>query len=142
LGEGRRVRGHRRIGTRLETGYGARAAEIAAALAGHFARGQDAERAVPYHLQAGRQALERSAHQEAISYLTAGLALLATLPETPARAQQELALQIALGPALAAAKGYTAAEVEQTYARAHALCQQVDETPQLFPALWGLCRFY
>jgi predicted ATPase len=32
--------------------------------------------------------------------------------------------------------------VEQTYARAQALCQQIGETPQLFPTLRGLCRFY
>jgi predicted ATPase len=111
-------------------------------LAGHFAWGQDAERSIIFHAQAGQQALARSAHVEAVSYLTTGLELLATLPETPARAQQELALQIALGPALAATKGYTASEVEQTYARGRALCQEVDETPQLFPALWGLGRFY
>ena len=35
-----------------------------------------------------------------------------------------------------------APEVEQTYARARALCQQVGETPQLFPTLRGLWRFY
>jgi predicted ATPase len=64
------------------------------------------------------------------------------LPETPARAQQELDLQIALGPALMAMKGYAAPEVEQTYARARDLCAQVGETPQLFPTLRGLCRFY
>ena len=44
------------------------------------------------------------------------------LPETPARVQQELDLQIALGPALSATKGFAAPEVEQTYARARALC--------------------
>ena len=75
-------------------------------------------------------------------HLTKGLELLATLPETPARAQPELDLQIALGPALMAMKGYAAPEVEQTYARARALCAQVVETPQLFPTLRGLCRFY
>jgi predicted ATPase len=32
--------------------------------------------------------------------------------------------------------------VEQTYARARALCAQVGETPQLFPTLRGLCWFY
>jgi predicted ATPase len=74
--------------------------------------------------------------------LTTGLVLLATLPDTPARAQQELDLQIALGPALVATKGMAAPEVEQTYARARALCTQVGETPQLFPTLWGLCLFY
>ena len=46
------------------------------------------------------------------------------------------------GPALMAIKGAATLEVEQTYARARALCVQVGETPQLFPTLWGLCRFY
>ena len=32
--------------------------------------------------------------------------------------------------------------MEQTYARARALCAQVGETPQLFSALQGLCTFY
>ena len=38
-------------------------------------------------------------------------------------------------------KGQAAPEVEQTYARARVLCVQMGETPQLFPTLWGLCRF-
>ena len=67
---------------------------------------------------------------------------MATLPETPARARQELDLQMALAPALMASKGYAAPEVEHTYARAQELCRQVGETTQLFPALRGLCRFY
>jgi hypothetical protein len=33
-------------------------------------------------------------------------------------------------------------EVEQTYARARALCAQAGDTPQLFPTLGGLWRFY
>jgi predicted ATPase len=32
--------------------------------------------------------------------------------------------------------------VEQVYARAQELCQQMGDTPQLFPVLWGLWRFY
>jgi AAA ATPase domain len=39
-------------------------------------------------------------------------------------------------------KEWAVPEVEQTYARARALCAQVGETPQLFPALLGLSRFY
>jgi predicted ATPase len=39
-------------------------------------------------------------------------------------------------------KGYAAPEVEQTYARARALCQELGESPQLLPALAGLFRFY
>src|SRR4029453_17138974 len=89
-----------------------------------------------------QQALQRSANLEAVRHLTTALELLATLPETPARAQQELDGQIALGPALMVTRGYAAPEVEQTYARARELCRQVGETPQLFPTLRGLCWFY
>ena len=64
--------------------------------------------------------------------------MLKTLPDTPERTQQELVLQTTLGPALMATKGYAAPEVEHAYARARALCQQVGETPQLFPGAAGL----
>jgi predicted ATPase/class 3 adenylate cyclase len=111
-------------------------------LAQHYTEAGLAERAIDYWQRAGQHANERSAHVEAISHLTKGLSLLATLPETPARSQQELDLQLALGVALAATKGTGAREVEQTYARARVLCAQVGEIPQLFSALRGLCRFY
>jgi len=41
-----------------------------------------------------------------------------------------------------ATKGAGAPEVEGTYARARELCQQVGDTPQLFPVLYGLWLFY
>ena len=50
-------------------------------------------------------------------------------------------LQIALGVPLMATKGYAAPEVERAYTRARELCQQIGETPQLFPVLWGLWGF-
>jgi class 3 adenylate cyclase/predicted ATPase len=110
-------------------------------VARHYTEAGLTEQAIPYWQWAGQQALQRSANPEAVQHLTTGLALLATRPETPARAQQELELQLALGPALTATKGQ-APEVEQTYARARELCRQVGETPQLFPTLRGLCWFY
>jgi predicted ATPase/DNA-binding winged helix-turn-helix (wHTH) protein len=139
---GHRVRLHQQIGTRKEAGYGAQARQIAAELAVHFTRGRDAWRAVTYFYYAGENALGRSAYQEAITHLTMGLEILATLPETAARAQQELDLRMALGPAVMAIKGTASPEVEQTYARARALCQHIGDTLQLFQTLWGLCRFY
>jgi predicted ATPase len=139
---GRRAHLHRQIGGRLEAGYGHRAPEIAAELAVHFTQGRDDHRAVQYLRHAGDNAMRRWAYQEAITYLTRGLELLETQPETPVRAQQELDLQLALGPALMAAKGWAAPEVEYTYARARVLCAQVRQTPQLFPTLRGLWRFY
>jgi class 3 adenylate cyclase/predicted ATPase len=111
-------------------------------VARHYTEAGLTEQAIPHWQRAGQQALQRSANPEAIQHLTRSLALLATLPETPARVQQELDLQMALAPALMASKGYAAPEVEHTYARAQELCRQVGETTQLFPALRGLCRFY
>jgi predicted ATPase len=123
LSAGRRVQCHQAIGRRLEAGYGAQAAEVAAELAMHFERGRDYRRAVHYLGQAAANAAQRHAPHEVIALVTKGLELLATLPETPARAQQELDLQLALGPALRATKGPAAPEVEQTYTRARVLCQ-------------------
>jgi predicted ATPase len=43
-----------------------------------------------------------------------------------------------LGPALAAAHGFGAPEIERTYLRARDLCEQLGEPVELFRALWGL----
>src|SRR5262249_51265046 len=68
--------------------------------------------------------------------------VLATLPETPQRTQHELDLQLTLGPAWMVIKGWSDPEAERIYTRARMLCHQMGETPQLFPALWGLWLFY
>jgi predicted ATPase len=133
---------HRCIGEREEAGYGPQAHERAAVLAVHFERGRDAERAIKYLQHAADNALHRCAYTDAITHLTKALALLTTLPEMPERAQRELDVQLALGPAFMATKGLAAPEVEQTYARARTLCAQIGETPQVFSALRGLAVFY
>src|SRR5262249_26616804 len=111
-------------------------------VAHHYTEAGLGAQAVPYWQRAGQRALQRSANPEAVQHLTKGLEVLQTLPDAPQRLQQELDLQLSLGPALTAVKGFGAPEVEQSYARARALCQQVGETPQLFPTLLGLCMFY
>jgi hypothetical protein len=111
-------------------------------LAHHYTEAGLMAQAVPYWQRAGQRAIERSANLEAVAHLTQGLELLATLPDTPERAQQELDLQTTLGPALMFTKGQAAPEVLQAYARARALCQQMGETPQLFQVLRGVWLFY
>lgn len=111
-------------------------------LAHHYTAANLPARAIPYWQKAGRVATERSAHTEACGHFTQGIALLASLPDGPERAQQELTLQIALGGPLIASKGYGALEVEQVYARAQALCQQLDDSPRLLQVLLGLEAFY
>src|SRR5262249_21755338 len=133
---------HQRIAQVVEASFPEVSETQPELVAHHYTEAGLGAQAIPYWQQAGQQALQRSANLEAVRHLTIGLGLLAPLPDTPARAQQELDLQLALGTALMATKGQAAPEVEQTYARARTLCVQVGETPQLLPTLRGLCRFY
>ncbi|MBI2468969.1 MAG: AAA family ATPase, partial [Candidatus Rokubacteria bacterium] len=142
ISAGRRVELHRRIGERLEAGLGERAVEVAAELAMHFERGRDVSRAIRYLRLAGEIATQRSATREAVGHLTRALDLLQTEPDTPQRAEQEVALQIALGGPLMAMKGRGAPEVERVYTRAQELCQRIGESPRLFTVLWGLFLFH
>jgi class 3 adenylate cyclase/predicted ATPase len=111
-------------------------------LAHHYTEAGLTEQAIPYWQRAGENASNRSANVEAVSHFTIGIELLKTLPETPERTQHTLTLYIALGAALLITKGQAAPEVEYAYTRAHELCQQVGETPELVPVLFGLWRCY
>lgn len=142
LGPGHRGQLHQRLGIRLEATYGRRAEEIATELAEHFARGHDFRRAVRYLHWAAENAAHRSVPREVIKLLTQVLALLRQFPETSEHTQQEFDLQMTLGSVFIATKGYAALEVAQTYARAHVLCHQVLESPQLAQTLVGLCLFH
>jgi hypothetical protein len=59
-------------------------------------------RAVHYWQQTGDNAAQRNAHHDAVAALRKGLALLATLPDSPERMQRELALRLTLGELLMA----------------------------------------
>jgi class 3 adenylate cyclase/predicted ATPase len=111
-------------------------------LAHHYTEAGLGEQAIGYWQRAGERATQRSANMEAVHHLTKGVEILRTLSDTPARTQQELMLQVALGAPLMAAKGYSAPEVGHAYARARELCHQIGDIPQLFPVLYGLSVFY
>src|SRR5262245_5207678 len=133
---------HQRIAQVLEAQFPDMEATQPELLAHHFTEAGDSAKAVGYWQRAGERAVGRSANLEAISHLTTGLGVLQTLPETAERNQQELLLQITLGPALMNTKGFAAPEAEHAYARARVLCQSVGDTPQLFSVLRGLWQFY
>jgi predicted ATPase len=106
-------------------------------LAQHCAHAGLVERAIAYYTRAGERAVARSAMAEAIAQLTKGLELLKSLPDAAPRWRQELELQIALGRALIVTQGYPAPAVGETYARARALCEQLDRPPEIAPVLYG-----
>ena len=140
LGQAQRVRWHRRVGECLEAGYGRRTQEVASTLALHFERGRDVGRAVQYRRAAVEQALARSAYAEAGEHCRQGLALLETLPVTPERTAQELALRTDLSTVLSVTHGYAAPVLEENLQRARVLCQEVEATVELVPILVGLSR--
>jgi predicted ATPase len=121
--------------------YGEKSGDVAAELALLLEAARDFSRAADYFLVAAQNAAHVCANQEAVVLARRGIELLASLPDTPERARKELALQITLGPALFATKEWASPDVEAAYTRAHALCRELGETPDLFPALWGLCLF-
>ncbi|MFN8454075.1 MAG: AAA family ATPase [Anaerolineae bacterium] len=147
LAEAERVYFHEAVGHELERLYGEQTEEVAVELARHFeAAGLIAE-AVHYLHQAGSRAVRLSANEEAVGHFNRALALLQTLPESPERNRQELALQIALGAPLTITKGYSSPELEQTSNRALKLYQAVsaqgsvqvvEDILQLFEVLYGL----
>lgn len=132
---------HERTAQAIETLFPTRIADYCSELAHHYRLSGNVPKAVEYLHRTGQQALQHSAHLDAIRHLGAALELLEHLPDTPARAHQELTLLLALGPALMAVRGYGAPEVAATYTRALALCAQVGDD-LLFPSLLGLWSYY
>jgi predicted ATPase len=98
LGEGRRLRLHQRIGTRLETAYGTQVERAAGELAEHFVRSRERRRAVQYLRQAAENALRRYAHREAVRCYEQALRVVQPLP--PQREMHEQMIDLYLRNAL------------------------------------------
>jgi class 3 adenylate cyclase/predicted ATPase len=138
----RRQQLHARIAKVLEERFPATVESEPEVLAHHCAAAGLADRAAAYWHEAAQLALARSAATEAMARLSRGLDLLQSLPDRPERDRRELDLQVTLGGASLAAKGWGAPETGRAYARARELCERLGETRQLFPVLWGLTVFH
>ena len=134
----RRQQIHARIATTLENQFPDLAAAQPQLLAQHYAVAGLNEKAVGYLLKAGQQAIMRSAMTEAMAQFQKGLDLLPSLPDDRGRQQHELDLQIGIGQALLATKGYSAPAVAEAYGRARELAEQLDRPDYLAPLLHGL----
>jgi predicted ATPase len=102
----RREQLHERAGKALESLFADQLDDHLTQLAHHYSHSDNIEKAVEYLGRAGQQAVQRSANPDAITSLTLAIDLLNKLPEGPERDQQELTLQLALGPALIAIRGW------------------------------------
>ncbi len=129
---------HRQIARTLEECFPDTKVAQPQILAYHYTIGGPVEAAVGYWLQAGRQALARSAMAEAIAQVRRGLELLAGLPDTDWRARRELDLCITLGKALIATQGYAVASIGENFARARDLCERLLRPPEMLSVMHGL----
>jgi tetratricopeptide (TPR) repeat protein len=138
----RRQRLHARIAATLEDRFPEIALTQPNLLALHSTEAGLPEKAVVYRLKAGQQALARSTMTEAVAQLRKGLDVLAGLPDGPWRRQQELDVQAALGSALTATKGWSAADVSETFSRARALAEQMNRPEYLVRLITGQYTFH
>jgi predicted ATPase len=108
----------------------------------HWSEAGDNDKAVKYFQFAGTRAVARNAMVEATRHYLRALELLSALPENVERDRRELELQLAIGPALTAVKGFAAAETERAYTRARELCARLGDSLELSPVLFGLWVMY
>jgi tetratricopeptide (TPR) repeat protein len=138
----RRQRLHERIVTVLEERFAEMVQAQPALLAQHCEAAGLTERAVTYRLEAGQQALTRSAMTEAETQLRKGLALLATMPDSTPGQHLELDLQSTLAASLVATKGFGAEDLVEPLARARSLAEQLERTDHLVSLITGQVNFH
>jgi class 3 adenylate cyclase/predicted ATPase len=129
---------HERAGSTLESMFAAQLDDHLDELAHHYSLTDNFEKAVEYLGRAGQQALQRSGYMDAITSLGKGLNLVQKLSDSLETVHHELSLQLALGRALEAVRGFGAPDVELAFSRARELCERLGDPPELFPTLYGL----
>jgi predicted ATPase len=129
---------HERVAKLLEDRFPEVAGTQPELVAHHYTEANCPAPAIAYWHKAGAAAASRSANLEAVDQIHRGLALVEALSDPRERAERELDLQMALGPALVVTKSQSHPDFGRTYARAWELCRQLGDHPREFTALRGL----
>ena len=133
---------HQQVAKLLEDRFPEVASTQPELVAHHYTEASCPAQAITYWHRAGVAAARQSANVEAIDQFHRGLALVDALSDGQERAERELDLQMALGPALFATKSYTHPDIGRAYARAWELCQQLGDDPREVTALRGLYQHH
>ena len=131
---------HLRIAGALEGQFPQTARDTPELVAYHWTAAGNAERASAGWLEAGKRASERSEYREAIAHLRTGMALVPQVGDSARRCEIEIALLLALAPALITTEGGGTPEVGAMYARALELCNDIPSCGTHFVAHWGWWR--
>jgi class 3 adenylate cyclase/tetratricopeptide (TPR) repeat protein len=135
----RRQELHAHIAAQLEARFPDSAEAQPELLAHHFTEAGLGEQAVAYWHRAGERAVARSANVEAAAHFGRGIDVLNTLPESAARDERELALQVARIAPLQNSQGHASSETEHAAACALAISRRVAaDTHAHFWALYAL----
>ena len=133
----RRREWHGRVAQALEQRFGDVAAREPELLAHHFGEAGIYPLACDYRMQAGDQAVSRSAYAEAIAHFTAGLELSRSLPPQNGLRRQ-LDFWLKLGSASVVAHGLQSIQAETAYTKAAGIGEELGDGVASFQAKWGL----
>lgn len=110
-------------------------------LAMHFELAREFDLAIRYFELAGASARKKSAYAEARMHFDRAISLLPQIPEAHERTKREVALYAGLGGVLMATYGFGAKEAEAAFAHSRVLSRELEQSPEMFPARWGLWLF-
>jgi class 3 adenylate cyclase/tetratricopeptide (TPR) repeat protein len=133
---------HERVARLLERRFPDTVAAQPELLAFHFSHAENAEKAAHYWLAGGRRAQARSANVEAIAQFQKALKAMQSLPETRARDETELDLQLSLGLCFVAVRGYSSDDTRIAFERARELSERLDAPKEEARAVFGLWGHY
>jgi tetratricopeptide (TPR) repeat protein len=107
-------------------------------MARHCAEGGLKAQAITHYQRAGEQAIARLANAEAVEYFARALELLAELPESDERNQQEIGLRLAMADPQTSLGGYEDREAVSNLATVDAVLNALGQGPQQLAGLLGL----
>jgi class 3 adenylate cyclase len=133
---------HQRAAKLLEDRFPEVASTQPELVAHHYTQANCPAQAIAFWHKAGVAAASKSASVEAVDQFHRGLALVEALSDASERAERELDLQMALGPALFGTKRRGDPDIGRAYARAWQLCRQLGDHSRGFMALRGLQLYH
>ncbi len=129
---------HRRLAQALELLRSSSSDPMTGALAEQYDRGGRPERAIPYLVEAAREAADLFATMEALALLRRAQELICNLPASVDRDRRELDVLKLLSEPLNAVRGYADPEQETTLRRTRALARSLEQTDHELVATIGL----
>ena len=138
IGATQRALYHRRIAQSIERDVVNDSDATPTALASHYEKGHDFERALRYYAAAAKRALSHFAAREAVDLTAHALTLLSRCPESATRLEIELELLSHRGLACSVVFGLGASETSSAFERARSLCEQLPQTPERMMLLSGM----